>query len=114
MSTDAWGITNGYEDAEEVWHDTPPETAPRSCLPWELPTPRRCLLDENAVRVVPLGVETPWHAPGELTLEDGTRLKISRKLPRDLPLGYHDFQPADERHGRARDRRSRPLPAART
>ena len=102
MSTDAWGITNGYEDAEEVWHDTPAETNAAILSAMGVADPQAHLLDENAVRVVPSGVETPWAAPGELVLEDGTTLKIGRKLPRDLPLGYHDFQPADDRRGRTR------------
>jgi 4-alpha-glucanotransferase len=102
MSTDAWGITSGYEDAEEVWHDTPAETSAAILAAMGVAADGPDLLNENAVRVVHAGAETAWSVPGDLVLEDGTSLKISRKLPRDLPLGYHNFQPADEQRGPTR------------
>lgn len=33
--------------------------------------------------------ETPAVGPAEVTLEDGTELRVERRLPPDLPLGYH-------------------------
>ena len=62
MSTDAWGITNGYEDAEEAWHDTPVDTHAAILSAMGVADPQARLLDENAVRVVPYGVETAWLA----------------------------------------------------
>src|SRR5437763_10245260 len=33
--------------------------------------------------------------PAELVLEDGTTVTAADRLPRDLPLGYHELRPSD-------------------
>jgi len=45
----------------------------------------------DAVRVIHTGVAVEWPERGTLRLEDGTTLKVDRRLPLDLPLGYHEF-----------------------
>lgn len=90
--TDAWCIDSGYEDAEQQWHDTPAET--RAAILASMGADESHSPDAGRVQVlqprqsIDLGT-------GDLTLEDGTLVAIRGRLPGDLPLGYHRFQPAD-------------------
>jgi 4-alpha-glucanotransferase len=95
MSADLWGIEGGYEDALGQWQETPEAT--RSALLAAMggdaslagpPSPAR-------VRVVRPRSATPLERPAELTLEDGTVLRVETALPPDLPLGYHELHPLD-------------------
>jgi hypothetical protein len=93
MPIDAWGIDKGYEDAEGNWHTIDPDvvTALRQAMGGDsLAKPRR------DVQIVQQG-SSPATPSGKLRLEDGTELAIKRagRLPPDLPIGYHDLQPAD-------------------
>src|SRR5215470_13701715 len=94
MSTDIWGIEDGYEDALGVWHETPP-------------TLRLALLasmgvdpaEQSAPPAAPVQVVRPHQVfslagPAELTLEDGTVLQLAAALPPDLPLGLSHTAPA--------------------
>ncbi len=92
MQTDCWGIDSGYEDCAHQWCATS-EDARRALL-------KAMRADEGspppvpAVRVVRRGRGTGLRGPGDLHLEDGRSLPVDRAAPTDLPLGYHDFQPA--------------------
>jgi 4-alpha-glucanotransferase len=89
MTTDEWGIDDGYEDVHGRQHETSSET--RSAILAAMgagETP----LDTDVVRVVRPG-QAASLGPGVLTLEDGTGLKLVDRLPEDLPLGYHRFRP---------------------
>jgi 4-alpha-glucanotransferase len=52
------------------------------------PPPKR----DDLVRVLPAGETCPLPASAELTLEDGTTLRVAGALPRDLPVGYHKLR----------------------
>lgn len=91
LQTDSWGIDSGYEDALGRWHDTPEKT--RSALlaamgadPAGVGPPAQV-----PVLVVRPGQKTLLPGPGELSLEDGTVLRVEAALPPDLPFGYHDL-----------------------
>ena len=95
MSTDSWGIDNGYEDALGGWHVTPEAT--RSALLTAMgvdPTGASPLV-RTPVRVVRPRQVIPWERPAELRLEDGTIVQVHTTLPPDLPLGYHELSPLD-------------------
>ena len=95
MSTDAWGIDDGYEDALGVWRQTPPAT--------RLALLRSMGVDPSAqnappaapVRVIRPHQVFPLEGPAELMLEDGTVLRLEAALPPDLPWGYHTLRPLD-------------------
>ena len=57
------------------------------------PEANRVTPGREAVRVIRAGTAAPWPAPGQLILENGSRLPVRDVLPADLPLGYHDFYP---------------------
>jgi 4-alpha-glucanotransferase len=94
MPTDIWGIEHGYEDALGQWHETPAAT--RSALLATMNAdPAASGPPAAAVRVLPLGQVLPLHGEAELTLEDGTTLRVDASLPPDLPLGYHKLRALD-------------------
>ncbi|MGA8026258.1 MAG: 4-alpha-glucanotransferase, partial [Bryobacteraceae bacterium] len=92
-NTSPWGIDDRYEDGLQKWHDVSVETkaallsamgADESAAP---PEPPLLILNANSrARVA---------GDCEIELEDGTRLKANRSLPRDLPLGYHTLRMLD-------------------
>jgi 4-alpha-glucanotransferase len=89
VNVDAWGIYSAYEDAQHVRRVTPPETqsAIRSAMGDPLEPSHGC-----DVQVVRHGSSPALPVPAELRLEDGTRLKLSGRLPPDVPLGYHELR----------------------
>ena len=96
MTTDAWGIESGYFDIDGAWHETAPETrralrvAMGGMAEFDDPPPR-----SRPVWFVRQGTGPSVERPAEVTLEDGAELRISRALPPDLPLGYHELAPSD-------------------
>src|SRR5487761_705823 len=97
MATDAWCIDDGFEDAGGEWKETSPETlvAIRKIMGSSQSGPPPA---GQEVQIVPHG-STPPFPRGKIVLEDGSMLAIKSgrgKLPPDLPLGYHQFNPDDE------------------
>ncbi len=96
MTADAWGIESGYFDISGVWHETAPETsralrvAMGGMAEFDDPPPR-----SRPVWFVRQGTGPEVQRPAEVTLEDGAELRITRALPPDLPLGYHELAPSD-------------------
>jgi 4-alpha-glucanotransferase len=86
MTASRWGIEPSYRDAFGKVRHVPEEV--------QRPIREAMGLDGEAaappldpVATVPPGGRLP--APGEVTLEDGTRLGTLAALPRDVPFGYH-------------------------
>jgi 4-alpha-glucanotransferase len=96
MATDAWGIESGYWDVAGVWHDTPDETrralrvAMGGMAEYDDPPPQ-----SRPVWFVRQGTGPPVERPAEVILEDRSELRVTRALPPDLPLGYHELHPSD-------------------
>lgn len=91
MTIDRWGVESGFEDALGQWQETPQEVrrtlhSAMGVDPKE-PAPR-----DYPVRVIRAGERAPVPLPADLTLEDGTVLRLAKELPPDLPLGYHVLQ----------------------
>ena len=91
MTTDPWGIDDGYEDVHGRLHETSSETRDAILAAMGADQERPPAADD-AVRVVRPGQAASLGA-GELTLEDGTRVEIADRAPADLPPGYHRFRP---------------------
>ncbi|MGH9247202.1 MAG: 4-alpha-glucanotransferase [Acidimicrobiales bacterium] len=96
MATDAWGIEDGYWDIAGTWHEAPPDTrralrvAMGGMAEFDDPPPR-----SRPVWFVRNGTGPPIERPAEVLLEDGSELRVTRALPPDLPLGYHNLLPSD-------------------
>ena len=96
MTTDAWGIEDGYVDTGGAWHPTPEAVRRELRLAMggladvEDPPPQT-----RPVWFVRHGSGPPIQRPAQLVLEDGTELTAHDRLPGDLPLGYHDLHPND-------------------
>jgi len=87
----AWGIDPGYHDAGGTWRATSAETSE-----WVLATMGASGAGPKEVAVI---VVAPGRAPrqlgeGSVHLEQGGEVEVTDLLPADLPLGYHEFEPA--------------------
>lgn len=91
MTTDAWGVADGYEDTLGAWHEVSPST--REAIHAAMGSPPG--VETVAVRVLEPGAPLALERPCRLRLEDGTTLAVDRALPPDIPLGYHDLEPLD-------------------
>ncbi|HLH02016.1 MAG TPA: 4-alpha-glucanotransferase [Bryobacteraceae bacterium] len=90
--TDAWGVDHNYQDAFQKWHDVPPETIQaihRAMEAGDLPP------GDDPVLIVETGRSRPAPAPGTILLEGGGSLPVNKRIPADLPPGYHQFQRDD-------------------
>ena len=94
MTTDQWGIEEGYADVGGGWHPASAATvaalrASMGAIPDDQDSPPP---PAPGLRIVRFGDESSVDDPGELTLEDGSQVKVQGRLPPDLPLGYHDLR----------------------
>lgn len=93
MTTDRWGVDDGWTDTTGAWHAAPDSTLAA--------VGRAIGRDEHAdppgrpVWIVRPGSREPLQRPCALVLEDGTSLGEVRELPPDLPLGLHELTPDD-------------------
>lgn len=94
-TTDRWGVCHGYEDAEQAWHATEPETRRR--IHAAMGVDEESMLEEQQgrVRVLRCDDACRWRLPGQLKLEDGGQVRVTDSLPPDLPIGYHEFLASD-------------------
>ena len=92
MTTDAWGITDGFHDLSGDWHATSDEAraAIRASMGDAAAAPSAWVVREGAADAI--------DGPAELTLEDGAVLNVTDRLPPDLPLGYHRLRRERDGH----------------
>ncbi len=86
--TNAWGVDLRYEDALGGWHETPEETI-RAVLKSMDVDPNQEPVAESPLVVVNRGERYPLPARASIILESGERIPSGRRLPPDLPSGYH-------------------------
>jgi 4-alpha-glucanotransferase len=97
VTTDRFGIDDGYYDARGVHHAT--SVAARVALraamgagaAEEADAPPGSLAE--VVRLVSPGSDRSLPGGGDLILEDGTQRPLDGELPGDLPYGYHQLFP---------------------
>jgi len=96
----AWGVDRGYEGADRLWRDSPPESI-RAVL--DLVSGGSRVPDRSAppVQVVRVNERVEVAGGWELELEDGARFAGEGPFRAELPLGYHalrhDAQPEGQR-----------------
>ena len=88
MSTDIWGIDNGYEDALGVWHQTPPTTHLALLASMGVDPSAQSAPPAAPVQVLRPKQVTPLAGPAELTLEDGTLVVTDNYLKVRIPPGH--------------------------
>ena len=93
MSTDPWGIDATYEDAAGILTTVSEQAIATIRTAIGPPPDRARSLYEERVKVIQQGQSFPLPAAAELTLEDGTVLRLHDRLPHDLPIGYHQLVP---------------------
>ncbi len=103
MSTDRFGITDRYHDAQGTEHVTTPETRAALLQAMGVADQGEDAAPGTAdgdVRVLAPGdahSDRSLAAPVELQLEDGSSRTADGALPEDLPLGYHRLRARDGR-----------------
>lgn len=85
MPTDAWGIDDGWLDADGAWRAASTDTIDQIRESMGDPDQAASLLVNRPGRSVPLA------EPSHLVLEDGTDVGEITDLPPDLPLGIHEL-----------------------
>ncbi len=88
----AWGIEEKYEDAFGKWHRLNPESRSTFLEAMGVDPSSRISSSETPVKVVRYGTRISLGRPGELILENGTRLRIEKRLPGNIPPGYYRFE----------------------
>lgn len=97
MTTDGWGIDDGWIGTDGTWHATPTPTL--EAIGKAMGRDERAEPPGRSVRIVRPGAEQELDHVSELELEDGTTLEPLDRLPPDLPLGIHRLTRLDD--GRA-------------
>jgi 4-alpha-glucanotransferase len=92
MATDAWGITDGFHDIGGVWHTTSAET--RDAIRATMGDAAEASPPPPSVLVIRDGETPAVDGHAEISLEDGTVLQTTERLPGDLPPGYHRLRRA--------------------
>lgn len=87
------GIIPAYRDTSRRWQHIGPETRNAVLRAMGLEPHRPRPLVGPDIRVLAPGETMAVESTGDLVLEDGTRLRVEKQIPPDLPLGYHQFQP---------------------
>ena len=93
----AWGIDEKYRDDSGHWHDVSEATKNKFLTAMQATQEGPA---DAALLVVRQGADVNVPESCELQLEDGTRLRATGKLPRDLPLGYHSIFDREGRESR--------------
>jgi len=93
MTTDAWGIDDGWTDTTGRWNAAGPETL--ALVATAMGSEGAAHPPGRGVRVVRPGEMASLAAPCRLTLEDGTAVDLVDRLPPDVPLGLHWLEPID-------------------
>jgi 4-alpha-glucanotransferase len=95
VTTDAWGIDDGYRDVTGAWQAPAPGTigAFRAAMGGQPDDERPP--EARPTWVVRAGGGEPLLGPADLVLENGAVVAAATALPTDLPLGYHDLRPLD-------------------
>lgn len=93
------GIIPAYQDTSEQWCHTSSQTRNAVLLAMGLGPADPSVLAGPKVRVLGPGRTLTVTQPSELVLEDGTRLRVVRQTPPDLPIGYHQLQALGDDEG---------------
>src|SRR6202049_3745739 len=93
----AWGIEEKYRDDSGQWHEVSEATKNKFLAVMHAAQEGP---GDPALLVCRQGADINIPESCELQLEDGTRLRATGKLPRDLPLGYHSIFDRDGRESR--------------
>jgi 4-alpha-glucanotransferase len=90
VTSDTWGIADGYETTTGEWRPT--TAATRDAILTAMRARGDAAPDIDNVRVVERGASVFVDEPAELALEDGAVLPVVGNLPADVPLGYHELR----------------------
>jgi 4-alpha-glucanotransferase len=95
VTTDGWGIDDGWLDTQGQWRAIAADTCARFRLAMGGEPERDGPEAGRGIIVARTGQPTALDGPGHLVLEDGTDVGEVHELGPDLPLGLHHLHPLD-------------------
>lgn len=90
--TNDWGIDLAYEDAFGKWHDTSEETINAILNAMGADATSHRPEPDDGLMIIRAGEQRELPSGGTIVLETGETISVSRRLPPDLPTGYHQLQ----------------------
>jgi 4-alpha-glucanotransferase len=87
---DSWGILSKFKDAFGKWRSVSTET--RKALRQAMGDPENPAGAIMGLRIIKQGSVWKFDQPAELTLEDGSVMRVEKRTPKDLPCGYHELK----------------------
>src|SRR3982750_770455 len=90
--TNGWGIDLTYEDAFGKCHETSEETISAILKAMGADSSSLGPGPDDCVMIVRAGEQRELPSAGTIVLETGETIAVSRRLPPDLPTGYHQLQ----------------------
>ncbi|HZQ50981.1 MAG TPA: 4-alpha-glucanotransferase [Bryobacteraceae bacterium] len=91
MDTNGWGIDLSYEDAFGNRHETPRETITALLASMDADLASLTAPKDDTVVVVRCGEQKEFASMGTVALETGETVVFEKRLPIDLPTGYHQL-----------------------
>ncbi|HEX4229840.1 MAG TPA: 4-alpha-glucanotransferase [Bryobacteraceae bacterium] len=90
--TNGWGIDLNYQDAFGKWHDVPRETIDTVLEAMGADRESVAPSPDDSVVIVHSGSQREVPGAATILLETGETVVCERRLPADLPNGYHRMQ----------------------
>ncbi len=92
LRTNGWGIDLNYRDALGQWHDVSEETVRAILATMDAEPTSLAAFPDDSLIVVCTTQQRELPCPGTIVLETGETISAEKRLPADLPLGYHQMQ----------------------
>jgi 4-alpha-glucanotransferase len=92
VRTSGWGIDLNYRDALGKWHDVPEETIRAIHTAMDAEPGAIAPVQDDSVIVACAGEQRELSCGATILLETGETISAEKRLPADLPLGYHQMQ----------------------
>ncbi|MBV8811501.1 MAG: 4-alpha-glucanotransferase [Acidobacteriaceae bacterium] len=92
LRTNGWGIDLNYCDALGQWHDVPEETVRAILAAMDADPTSVAASSNDSLMVICTGQQCELPRPGTVVLETGETITAEKRLPGDLPSGYHQMQ----------------------
>ncbi len=92
VRTSGWGVDLNYRDALGEWHEVPEETIRAIHTAMDAEPGTLAPVHNDSVIIACAGEQREIPCGGTILLETGETISAEKRLPADLPLGYHRME----------------------